>query len=107
MQEKKAIAEFLSGETAFHDPFLFKNMAAAVDLIISHIKKGSRLMVYGDYDVDGVTSATMLVSALKTLGAQVDVYLPERLKEGYGLNSEAVRQIKLNGAQLLITVDNG
>jgi single-stranded-DNA-specific exonuclease len=107
LQEKKAIAEFLSGETAFHDPFLFKNMAAAVDLIISHIKKGSRLMVYGDYDADGVTSSVILSETLKILHGQTEVYLPDRVSEGYGLNKMAIDQIAARGFKLIITVDNG
>ncbi len=91
----------------FYDPFLFKNMAAAVDLIIEHIKSGRRLVVYGDYDADGVTASVILSETLKILHAEVDVYLPDRVSEGYGLNKAAIEQIVSRGGKLLITVDNG
>ncbi len=92
---------------AFYDPFLFKHMAAVVDLIISHIKKGSPIVVYGDYDADGVTSSVILLETLKILHAQAEVYLPDRVSEGYGLNKTAINQIVAQGFKLLITVDNG
>ena len=92
---------------AFYDPFLFKNMAAAVDIIIGHIKKGSPIVVYGDYDADGVTSSVILLETLKILHATVEVYLPDRVSEGYGLNKTAINQIVAQGFKLLITVDNG
>jgi len=92
---------------AFYDPFLFKNMAAAVDLIIDHIKKGNPIVVYGDYDADGVTSSVILLETLKILHATAEVYLPDRVSEGYGLNKTAINQIVAQGFKLLITVDNG
>jgi len=92
---------------AFYNPFLFKHMAAVVDLIICHIKKGSPIVVYGDYDADGVTSSVILLETLKILHATVEVYLPDRVSEGYGLNKMAINQIVSQGFKLLITVDNG
>jgi single-stranded-DNA-specific exonuclease len=92
---------------SFYDPFLFKNMAAAVDLIIAHIKKGNPIVIYGDYDADGVTSSVILLETLKILHAKVEVYLPDRVSEGYGLNKMAINQIVAQGFKLLITVDNG
>ena len=89
------------------DPKLLPDLVKAAGRIRQAIKNRDWIVVYGDYDVDGVTSATVLMSALKALGAKVDVYLPERLKEGYGLNADAVRQLKQDGADLLIAVDNG
>jgi len=94
-------------EHAFYNPFLFKNMEAVVDLIISHIKKGSPIVVYGDYDADGVTSSVILLETLKILHATAEVYLPDRVTEGYGLNKAAINQIVSQGFKLLITVDNG
>jgi len=91
----------------FYDPFLFKNMAAAVDLIISHIKAGHKIVVYGDYDADGVTASVILLETLKILQANVEVYLPDRVTEGYGLNIGAINQIVEQGFSLIITVDNG
>ncbi len=95
------------GSLAFYNPFLFRDMQAAVDLIIGHIKAGHKIIVYGDYDADGVTSSAVLSQALKTLHAQVEVYLPDRVSEGYGLNKPALDQIKEQGVSLVITVDNG
>ncbi|MFA5000382.1 MAG: single-stranded-DNA-specific exonuclease RecJ [Patescibacteria group bacterium] len=91
----------------FYDPFLFKNMAAAAELIISHLKAGNKIMVYGDYDADGVTSSVILLETLKILGGEADVYLPDRVSEGYGLNKEAIDQIAAQDFKLIITVDNG
>lgn len=94
-------------EHAFYNPFLFKNMEESVDLIIDHIKKGNPIVVYGDYDADGVTSSVILLETLKILRATAEVYLPDRVSEGYGLNKPAINQIVAQGFKLLITVDNG
>jgi single-stranded-DNA-specific exonuclease len=119
LKEEAAVKSFLSGELAgpetvtfdggltFYDPFIFKDMAAAVDLIISHIKQGNGIVVYGDYDADGVTSSVILLETLKILHAKVEVYLPDRVSEGYGLNKMAINQILGNGFKLIVTVDNG
>jgi single-stranded-DNA-specific exonuclease len=95
------------GSLSFYDPFLFRDMSAAVDLIIKHLKAGNKIIVYGDYDADGVTSSAVLAQSLQTLHGQVEVYLPDRVSEGYGLNKEALNQIKEQGVSLVITVDNG
>ena len=94
-------------ETSFYNPFLFKDMVAAVDLIISHIKKKNPIIVYGDYDADGVTASVILLETLRILHGVVDVYLPDRVTEGYGLNQTAIQQIAAQGGKLIITVDNG
>ncbi len=91
----------------FFDPFLFKDMEAAIVLIISHLKSGNKVMIYGDYDADGVTSSALLYDILKSFKAQVDFYLPDRVTEGYGLNKEAIDEIKARDFKLIITVDNG
>lgn len=96
-----------NGSLNFYDPFLFRDMQAAVDLIIKHIKEGNKIIVYGDYDADGVTSSAVLSEALTTLHAKTEVYLPDRVSEGYGLNNKALTQLHGNGAKLIITVDNG
>jgi single-stranded-DNA-specific exonuclease len=90
-----------------YNPFLFKNMEGAVDLIIKHIKEAKKIIVYGDYDADGVTASVLLSESLKKLGAKVDIYLPDRVSEGYGLNKSAIDQIQEEGGELIITVDNG
>jgi single-stranded-DNA-specific exonuclease len=82
-------------------------MTAAADLIIKHIKAGDPIVVYGDYDADGVTASVILLETLKILHAQVEVYLPDRVTEGYGLNKAAIKQIVEQGFKLIVTVDNG
>lgn len=106
LKDATAIDDFFN-LADFYDPFLFRHMAAAVDLIIGHIKAGHKIVVYGDYDADGVTSAVILWETLKILHGVVEVYLPDRVSEGYGLNQPALDQIAAQGAKLLITVDNG
>ena len=71
------------------------------------IEKKEKITVYGDYDVDGITGVSILWELLTLLGAQVDYYIPHRIEEGYGLNSEAVRSLAEAGTRLLITVDCG
>lgn len=90
-----------------YDPFLFKDMEKAISLIIEKIKNNEKILIYGDYDVDGVSSSVLLLNVLKTLKAKVDVYLPDRVSEGYGLNIEAVDKAKEEEISLIITVDNG
>jgi len=91
----------------FFDPFLFDDMEKAIDLIISHIKLGNKIMIYGDYDADGVTSAALLYDVFSVFKAKVDFYLPDRVSEGYGLNKTAIEEIKKEDFKLIITVDNG
>lgn len=88
-------------------PFLFVDMVASVDLIISHIKKKNKICIYGDYDADGVSSSSLLLDVLETLNVEVDFYIPSRVEEGYGLNKKALGQIVANGSKLIITVDTG
>jgi single-stranded-DNA-specific exonuclease len=89
------------------DPNLLKDMEKAVERIIRGMEENEKIVVYGDYDVDGITSICVLVGVLASLGANVDYYIPDRVDEGYGMNSEAVRSIAKDGASLLITVDCG
>jgi single-stranded-DNA-specific exonuclease len=91
----------------FYDPFLFKDMTVAVALIIKHLKKRHKIVVFGDYDADGVTAAAVLVDTLTILHADVSVYLPDRVNEGYGLNYSALKQLAAQGANLIISVDSG
>ncbi|WAA11560.1 single-stranded-DNA-specific exonuclease RecJ [Fervidibacillus halotolerans] len=102
---EKAV-QFLKDD-AFFDPFLLTDMDVCVKRIYEAIKKGQKMIVYGDYDADGVTSTTVLLVTLKTLGAKVDYYIPDRFLEGYGPNEEAFRFLKDEGVDLIITVDNG
>lgn len=106
LEDEASIRSFFS-VAPYYDPFLFKNMAAAVDLIISHIKQNDKIVVYGDYDADGVTSSVILLETLNILHGRAEVYLPDRVSEGYGLNKAAINQIAEQGFKLIITVDNG
>lgn len=90
-----------------NDPYAFKDMDKAVDRIVSAIQNKEKMTIYGDYDVDGITSTTILYKFLDSLNGVVDYYLPNRLAEGYGLNNEAIQGINENGTKLLITVDCG
>ena len=91
----------------FYDPFLMKDMKIAVKRIIQAIEKQEKVVIYGDYDVDGITSITVLKSFLKDRGLDVETYIPNRLEEGYGLNKNAIDTILKNGCELMITVDCG
>lgn len=91
----------------FHDPFLIKDMDIAVERILKAIENNENVTIYGDYDVDGITSITVLKSFLKDVGLEVNSYIPNRLEEGYGLNREAVKKIVEDGCELMITVDCG
>lgn len=91
----------------FYDPFLIKDMDIAVDRILQAIDKKEKVTIYGDYDVDGITSITVLKSFLKDIGLEANFYIPNRLEEGYGLNKNAIDKIKQNGCDLMITVDCG
>lgn len=91
----------------FHDPFLMPDMEKAVDRIIKAINNQEKIIIYGDYDVDGITSITVLKSFLENRGISVDSYIPNRLQEGYGLNKPAIDEIVKNKYDLMITVDCG
>ena len=91
----------------FHDPFLMPDMEIAVDKILKAIDNNEKIIIYGDYDADGITSITVLKSFLEERGLEVDSYIPNRLDEGYGLNKEAIKKIFDDGHRLMITVDCG
>ena len=90
-----------------HDPFLMLGMDVAVRRIVQAIQNRETVTIYGDYDVDGVTSAALVVHFFRELGAPVDYYLPNRMEEGYGLNDQALDTIKARGGRLVITADTG
>lgn len=91
----------------FYDPFLMPDMEIAVDRIIKAINNKEKMIIYGDYDVDGITSITVLKSFLEDRGIYVDSYIPNRLEEGYGLNKPAIDGIVKKEYDLMITVDTG
>ena len=90
-----------------HDPFLMRGMDVAVRRIVQAIQNRETVTVYGDYDVDGVTSAALMVHFFRELDAPFAHYLPNRMEEGYGLNDQALETIKARGSDLVITADTG
>jgi len=106
-------------EQDLHDPFLMKGMSKAVDRILRAIEKDEKIVVYGDYDVDGVTSSAIIINTLLEIKSIISsrkkhetkkfasVYIPDREREGYGLNKKAITEIKNKGTNLIITVDCG
>lgn len=90
-----------------HNPFELASMDRAVERICQAAASGEKITIYGDYDADGITSASILSLYLKTLGANVNVYIPSRQDEGYGLHLDALMSLKEDGTRLLITVDCG
>ena len=102
------ITKFLNPKRSdFYNPFGMPDMEKAINRILKAIENGEKIIIYGDYDVDGITSVAVLKSFLEERGLQIGVYIPNRLNEGYGLNKEAIKFISDNGYQLMITVDCG
>lgn len=89
------------------DPYLMKNMGRAIDRIRHAIRSGETIAVYGDYDCDGVCATSILYLFLRKIGAKVRYYIPDRFQEGYGLHEEAIRHLRAQGVDLIITVDTG
>lgn len=89
------------------DPSVFRDMDTAAERIASAVMQGEQVIVFGDYDVDGATSSALLKRYLKSVGAKVGVYIPDRLKEGYGPNATALQKLRSDGASLVVTVDCG
>lgn len=101
-------ARFLSPTLKdLHEPSLIANLPQAADRIARAIRDREKITIYGDYDVDGITATAILWHTIRLLGGEADYYIPHRIEEGYGLNSEAISQICDNGSKLIITVDCG
>ncbi|MDW8318350.1 MAG: single-stranded-DNA-specific exonuclease RecJ [Anaerolineae bacterium] len=105
--EPDAVEAFLKGEARYDNPFDIKGMNEAVFRIRRAIRQGEQIAVYGDYDADGVTATALMVRTLSALGAVVRPYIPHRVDEGYGLNNEALAELKRDGCSLVVTVDCG
>lgn len=103
------IDEFLNPDYGqdIHDPFLFSDMKKAVKRIMQAIKNKEKITVHGDYDADGVSASVVMISTLKKLGGDVNVYIPHRVSEGYGLNKNTVDELAKNKTKLIVTVDCG
>ncbi|CAM3971533.1 single-stranded-DNA-specific exonuclease RecJ [Alkalicoccus chagannorensis] len=106
--EAGEIQHFLhAGREQLNDPFLLKGMRQAVDRIHQAIEAGEKILVFGDYDADGVTSTTVLYQTLMELGAEVGWYVPNRFSEGYGPNDAAFQHAAEEGVRVIVTVDTG
>ena len=105
---RQAVEEFLSTDSAgLHDPFLLPQMERAVEVIHRAMRQKKKIAVFGDYDVDGITATCLVVDYLRQKGVPCQYYIPDRLSEGYGLNTQAIRALAEQGVGLLITVDAG
>lgn len=110
LNDAETIRQFCEPKlTSLHDPGLMPNIDIAAARIVDAVRRDQLIAIYGDYDVDGVTAAAILWHTIKTAhpGARIRTYIPHRLEEGYGLNSDALRQLKSEGVDLVITVDCG
>lgn len=100
-------AAFLDGTTFVDNPFRLKGMSEAVTRLRYALRRGERIAVYGDFDADGVTATALMTTTLRALGADVRPYIPHRVDEGYGLNFDALSQLKDEGCRVVVTVDCG
>jgi len=106
--DAQSAGAFLDGTVNFPtDPFLLKDMTQAVERLNQAIGNQEKIVVYGDYDADGVTSTALLMEFFNQLGVQAQAYIPDRYDEGYGLNVDAIQKLAEDGADLIITVDCG
>lgn len=108
VREIDDIRNFVSASLKdLYNPLLMRDMDKGTDIIKQAIIEGKNILIYGDYDVDGVTSTVVLYKALTFCGAKVTYYIPDREYEGYGINSERIKTLKQEGAEVILTCDNG
>lgn len=103
----KARAYFRPTLEQLHDPFLMDGMELAASRVIQALRQNERILVFGDYDVDGTNGASMMYIFLKSLGADVDYYIPDRIKEGYGISRQGIDKAHRDGIRLFISIDCG
>lgn len=107
-KDVRSASDFLNqSQSVFHDPFLMNGMDIAVNRILDAVINNEKITIYGDYDVDGVTSVSILYLYIKSIGGKVDYYIPSRKNEGYGVSCEAIEKLHESGTKLIITVDTG
>lgn len=107
-KDDKEIEKFLKPKrTDFYDPFLMPDMEKAVSRITKALKNNENITIFGDYDADGITSTTILKRFFHDINKECNVYIPNRLNEGYGLNKNAIKKLSEDGTNLIITVDCG
>ena len=104
---EEALRFFRLEDATPHDPYLMKDMALAVRRLRKALENGERIAIYGDYDVDGVTSVSLLYLFLSERGADVGYYIPNRIRDGYGLSRTAIDRLHEQGVRLIVTVDTG
>lgn len=108
LNSAEAIKDFLEPSWEdLHDPFLMKDMQVAVDTLFDAIESDQKILVYGDYDVDGTSAVALVISYLREIGARCDYYIPDRYKEGYGFSEAGVEYAVCNNISLVITLDCG
>ena len=108
LKTAEAVRSFLhKDEVHLHDPYLMRDMEIAVRRIELALEHGEKIAIYGDYDVDGVTSVSLLYLYLSARGGDVTYYIPSRSREGYGLSTPAIDKLKEQDVSLMITVDTG
>ncbi|NQU06009.1 MAG: single-stranded-DNA-specific exonuclease RecJ, partial [Calditrichaeota bacterium] len=106
--ELDKVRDFLNPETSqLHDPFIIRDMDLAVNRVITALREREEILIFGDYDVDGITSVSLLYLFLKDLCGQVSFYIPDRATEGYGISTAGIEEARKKGASLIITVDCG
>ncbi len=102
------LKEFFSARPKLaYDPFLLTNMDKGVDMLLQAVDSGKKIVIYGDYDVDGITSTSLLMKVIGSLTDNITYYIPSRLDEGYGLHMDAIDRIADDGGQFIVTVDCG
>lgn len=105
---EKAVRSYMKkGLEDIHNPFMLDDMEEATERVLLAIEKKEKIVIYGDYDVDGITATATLYKFLKSVGADVSYYIPDRFTEGYGINILAINKIARSGVKLMITVDCG
>ena len=108
LNEPEAAARFLAPDIShLHDPYLMADLEVAVARLRAAIAQQEKILIYADYDVDGTMAAVVLLTALRSLGAQVDVFVPHRLTDGYGMRLPPVEKAAAEGCRLILTVDTG
>ncbi|MCI8996567.1 MAG: single-stranded-DNA-specific exonuclease RecJ [Lachnospiraceae bacterium] len=108
VEGKKELLRYLRGGLEdLHDPRQMKGIQQAAELLRSKIKSGARVRIIGDYDIDGVNSTYILLTGFRRLGARVDTVIPDRMKDGYGLNENLIRAAAADGVDTIVTCDNG
>ena len=108
IEPEEGFEQYLYGSLEqLYEPRLLPDMEKAVKLLQKEMEEGSRIRIVGDYDIDGVCATCILYRALKRLGASVDYVIPERIRDGYGINEHIIEEAHREGVQVLLTCDNG